>query len=231
MKNTIKSLSLFACSALVVGCAASSDESSVVIDELGASSFQGTSAIRMDRTTEGTSMSVVGNSWTPAEPGIFENGSQRLVIGADGHRSAIAKEEQNLVTLKQRGASQALLQQSESSLKMLKDAAASLKDSDPSTQATCNIGFILGASSPFTGVVGAIGAAQVVCSVGTEVFTIQAQVCTDLGCTPVVAGTNTVGATPWTFGVYAAGTAGAACAAAALVSPPGLLGQWNGACG
>jgi hypothetical protein len=231
MKNTIKSLSLFACSALVVGCAASSEDNTMAIDELGASSFQSESAIRMDRTSEGTSMSFVGGNWTQAEPGIFQSGEQRLVVGLEGHRAAIAQGEKNLQALQQSGASESMLQQSESSLNLLKNAAANLKDSDPSTQATCNIGFILGPSSPFTGIVGAIAATQISCSIGVQTFTVQTQACTNFGCSAVFTGTNTVGTVPWTFGVVRTGTAGAACAAAALVTPPSLLGQWNGACG
>jgi hypothetical protein len=73
--------------------------------------------------------------------------------------------------------------------------------------------------------------AQLSCTGGTQVFTVQAQVCTNLGCGPVATFTPTIGPTPPLFGAVQAGTLGASCSGQAFVSPPGLLASGTAACG
>lgn len=83
----------------------------------------------------------------------------------------------------------------------------------------------------FPGFVGMFAGAQLSCTGGTQVFTVQAQVCTNFGCGAVSTFTPTIGATPLLFGTAQSGTLGASCFGQAFVSPPGLLASGTGPCG
>jgi len=97
--------------------------------------------------------------------------------------------------------------------------------------ASCSISFVNGPSSPYVGVSGALGAAQVVCSGGCQQFTIAAQACTNYGCSPVYSASNWVCTTPWLYGAWMSGTPGASCSGAANVTPPGVTGSSGFPCG
>jgi hypothetical protein len=243
MKNQTSlfgSLTLFACSAMAAGCMGSSESSepsessestnehnSISLDEVGAAKVASSGQVRV----ENGSMQILGEGWQSPSPGIFQKGSHRIIMGAAGHQTALAEAKQGLAAARAGGDAQ-LIFQSEANLKSLEtSAAAASKDSGPVAQATCNINFILGPSGPLFGIVGAVGATEISCSVGTQVFTTQSQACTDLGCSPVLTFTNTVGTTPWLSGVIQQGTAGAACVAVTIPTPPGSGFQWNGPCG
>jgi hypothetical protein len=232
MKNTISSLSLFACSAMFLGCAASeSQEGPQLIDEVG-TSFAAQSTVRLERSGQGDQLSIIGGNWTQSAPGVWQSGDSRMVVGAEGHRTAIALEEKRLSDLQKSGAGAATLLASENELARLRSAAASIKEPDPSTQVTCNIGFIQGPSSPFTGATGVIAAAQIVCVDGVVAFTVQSQACVNGGCTPVVSQSNPgVGPAGWTAGIVVNAPGGLPCTAANVVTPPGVGSGWSGTCG
>ncbi len=231
MKTIISSLSLFACSALVIGCAASEGElEPQLVDELG-SSFQAQSTVRLVGGAQGEPQ-LVGEGWTQASPGVWQKGEHRLVMGLEGHRAALSLEEKNLAQLQLVGAEASLVQASEQELARLRDTVASLKESGPTTQATCNIAFYEGPSSPITGASGVAALAQMVCSDGTQSFTVQSQACVNGACTPIVVQSNAaVGATPWTAGVIVNATAGLPCSGVNVVTPPGVGSSWSGPCG
>lgn len=237
-RSLFGSLSLLACGLLAAGCMDSAqptaEENSQVINQTVTSAMSVQSQMTFKRSSQGESMQVNGEGWTQSAPGIWQNGDQKLIAGVEGHKNAIAQTEQQLASLRDRLSTDPrlaqLIAQSEQSLESLKEAS---KDPGPSPQVTCNIGFLLGPSSPNFGTVGAVAASLIDCLDGCVQFTSQAQACTDFGCSPVVAGTAVVcTGSPWLFGVVTPGTAGfPQCSAAAFVSPPGIGGSWVGACG
>lgn len=233
MKNQsiFGSLTLLACGALAAGCVDSGqtgeEQDPIELDQSVTASLPASGSLRV----QGDSVQILGDGWQAASPGIWQKGEHRIIMGAQGHQKAVADAEQSLAAARA-GGSADLIRQNELNLQSLQTAAAaSKKETDPSQQATCNINFILGPSGPIFGVVGVVGATEISCSVGTQVFTTQSQACSDLGCSPVVTYTNTVGLTPWLSGVIQPGTAGAACVSVTIPTPPGTGFQWNGPCG
>lgn len=81
MKNAISAVSLFACSALVVGCVDSSETEPQLIDEVGAMAINAPSVVRIDRSAQGDVVKVIGEGWTSPKAGVWENGTTRLAMG------------------------------------------------------------------------------------------------------------------------------------------------------
>lgn len=247
------SMTLIACSAAAIGCMASSEPDpttdsaeETLINESGALSVPMQSEIRLERTAEGDSLSIApSKAWKETAPGVWESeaqgGASRIVVGAEGHRSAIEQAEKDLSALYDQAALQAdaepaaieTIRQSEAHLKNLKDAAQSLAavQGIAPLAVSCDISFYTGPSSPVLGTYGAAGLAQVSCSGGCQTFTISAQACTNFGCGPLSSASNSVCASPWLFGVAKDGTPGASCSSSASVSPPGITSSWTGSCG
>lgn len=185
----------------------------------------------------GDQVTLASAGWTRTAPGVWANasaaGSTSLVIGAEGHRSAIARAEQDLAALRAAGADGVAIEQQQAYLDGLQTTTARLAAAAPPPPVSCNITFVIGPSSPIIpGFIGEFAGAQLVCTGGTQVFTVQAQACTDFGCGPVSTFTPTIGATPQLFGTATAGTAGfPSCFGQAAVSPPGVAASRTNPCG
>jgi hypothetical protein len=239
LRTFLLSITAFAGAFALTGCMDSSSPAtgaveSAVINQPSAPSVKTVSEIQLG--DHGAQVTSAG--WTQTEPGIFTNpalpGANSIVAGAEGHARAIAHTEAQLASLRANGGFDDEIAQQEAYLAALHSAAANIAASaDISPRVTCNIGFVFGPSSPvIPGFVGALAAAQLSCSVGTQVFTVQAQACTNLGCGPIsVQTTPAIGATPMLFGTATAGTAGAACSGIVTVTPPGLTQSASGPCG
>lgn len=254
LRNPFAAMTLIACAS--TGCVDSAEPESatdqavatisakqVVLNEFGSSKFPARSKVRLVHTRSGDVLSNEGTAWKATEPGIWESTDQpsagRIIIGAEGHRRAIARAESDLAALHQRAALHGsdgpavatAIQQQEAQLESLKDAARAipLHSTDPGdpinplVEPSCTVDFFNVPSSPFLGFSGVIGAAQVSCTGACVAVTIQSAACTDLfpGCV-VGTASNVVCSTPWLAGVGAQGTAGAGCAAGSSVSPFGL---------
>lgn len=254
LRNPFAAMTLIACAS--TGCVDSADPESatgqaaaaisakqVVLNELGASKFPDQSKVRLVHTRSGDVLSSEGTAWKATEPGIWESTAQpsagRVIIGAEGHRRAIAHAESDLAALYQRAALHGsdgpavatAIQQQEAQLKSLKDAAKAipLRTTDPGDlidpplDPSCTIDFFNVPSSPFLGFSGVIGAAQVACTGGCLTVTIQSAACTDLFPACVVGtASNVVCSSPWLSGVGVQGTVGAGCAAGSSVTPFGV---------
>ncbi|MDC0746714.1 hypothetical protein [Polyangium mundeleinium] len=243
------SAALMAGSAVMAGCMASPEPEGVeeaLIDESGAMGIPAQSEMKLERRGEGESLSLVPNAaWKELAPGVWENGEQeganRIVVGAEGHKWAIEQAEKELSELQARSASQAeeepavndAIAQRKAQLANLQETAKNIAAAPGSANLTvsCDIGFYTGPSSSVSGYSGAAALAQVSCIGGCETFTISAQACTNFGCSPVYASSRVVCSTPWTYGVTKSGTYGASCSSAASVSPPGIMSSWSGSCG
>jgi hypothetical protein len=188
----------------------------------------------------GQALSLDSAGFTQAAPGVWQSttgGSvNRIVVGAEGHRAAIASTERELAALRADGSDAALAQieSKQAYLATLHSAAAQIAaQAAPPPPLSCNIGFVIGPSSPIVGVVGAFAGVVLSCVDGNQLFTVQAQACTDFGCGPVATFTPTIigGAAPLLFGTATAGTLGAACFGVAAVTPPGVSSSASGPCG
>jgi hypothetical protein len=186
---------------------------------------------------EGGRTSLVSPGWTQTAPGIWASSSKTgvgsIVVGAEGHRVAIAKGETELAALRANGGSAEAIERQEAYLDNLKAGARLIATQpDVSLAVSCNVNFVYGPSSPiFVGFVGWFAGAQLSCTGGTQVFTIQAQACTNIGCGPWATFFPTVGATPLLYGTARAGSPGAACSGMTFASPPGVWFSASGACG
>src|SRR5882757_2114465 len=191
LHTSLFSMTLIAGAALV-GCVDSTepttgDVESALVSQAGTAPIASIGEVRMDDS----GVAVASPGWTQTEPGLWTNsaspGANTIVTGAEGHARAIAKTESALATLRANDGSAQEIQQQEAYLASLQDAAARIAtSSDITPRVTCNIGFVIGPSSPIIpGFIGAFAGAQLSCSVGTQVFTVQAQACTDFGCGPV----------------------------------------------
>jgi hypothetical protein len=98
---------------------------------------------------------------------------------------------------------------------------------------TCSIAIgTIPSSALVPGFIGIFAGTQLSCSVGTQVFTVTSQACTDLGCGPINVQTTTpIGTAAQLWGSITQGTAGAACSGSVTVTPPGLSGAVTGTCG
>lgn len=238
--------------ALMAGCVASQEPDStidtakeVLVDENGAMPILAQSEIQLERTAEGETLALAPNAaWKELAPGVFENdaeeGANRIVIGAEGHKWAIEQAETELSNLREQSELQTdddqatieAMKQIEVQIANLQKTAQNIAATPGTPQAiSCNIGFYTGPSSPIAGYYGAAALAQVSCTGGCQTFTVSTQACTNFGCTPVYASSRFVCSTPWTYGVSKSGSYGASCSSAASVSPPGIMSSWNGFCG
>ncbi|UQA62786.1 hypothetical protein [Polyangium aurulentum] len=203
-----------------VGCATAPDSMSegdevIVVDEMdSALDVQGSVGMRIERE-EGGALSLVGMpGWRAVAPGVWESpdaGDTRMVVGEEGHRWLAEKLRGELDTLEARAAastSDELLEEQIVAKQQELDAAQVAMSSAiaPTTNAvSCNLTLYTGPSSPFTGTAGAAALAEVSCSGGCMYVTITAQACCAGICTPKVAQSNSVCATPWTAGMIRSG--------------------------
>lgn len=250
LRNPFSAMTLIVGGLLATGCmdAPASEPTAdgaevVLIDERGAVSLPVQGEVRLARTSEGERFSIASPGWSETAPGIWKSAAQGgaggIIVGAEGHRSAIEQAEKELAALYDRAARQQddavtrAIEQKEAHLDNLKDAARAVgtTQDDTALAATCNIGFLNGPSSPYMGFIGAFGAAQVSCTGGCQWFTIEAEACTNFGCTGVYVASNYVCSTPWTYGVATSGSYGASCYGAARVTPPGITGYRYFPCG
>ncbi|HEY0483721.1 MAG TPA: hypothetical protein VGD37_39655 [Kofleriaceae bacterium] len=238
LHNSLVSMTLIAGGVAATGCVdpaepATGSVQHTIISNGGASPVSPLGEVRVT----GDRVSLASAGWTQTDPGIWtsssKTGTGSIVIGAEGHQRAIARAETDLAALRAGGGSPEALQQQEAYLDNLKSAAEAIATQGVVPFAvSCNIGFVIGPSSPIIpGFIGAFAGAQLVCTGGTQVFTVQAQACTNFGCGPVSTFTPTIGATPQLFGTATAGTAGAACFGIAAVTPPGVSASASGPCG
>jgi hypothetical protein len=239
LRNPFVSMTLIAGATLATGCVdgtepATSSVENAIMAGTGPSPVAPRGEIRVD----GDRVSLASPGWTQTAPGIWTGSSKdgvgSIVIGAEGHQRAIAKAQDDLAALRANGGSADAVQQLETYLDNLQAAAdlIAAQPAAPPPPVTCSIGPVIGPSSPiFPGFIGAFAGAVLSCSVGVQVFTVQAQACTDFGCGPVSTFTPTIGATPLLFGTATAGTAGAACFGQVLVTPPGAFASATGPCG
>ena len=204
LRNSSTSLMLIAGIVTATGCAdladpgASTDESAQVIIDEPVPSTALLSEVRVERTSRGDALEIVSPGWQQIAPGVWDSDiAGTIVIDA-----APAKTLEHIARL---------------------DHIAPLAVS-------CTISVYTGpiSSAPFavapTGI-GAFGFAQARCTGGVAVFTVSASACTDTGCNSssfqIKAGPpGTPG--PDGFGVFARGTLGASCSAAASVTPSGI---------
>jgi hypothetical protein len=237
LRTSFLSIPLLAGAVLATGCMDAEPTTgtgeSAILSGVGPSPVAPISEVRV----VGDRVSLASPGWTQTAPGIWtassKAGEGSIVIGAEGHRAAIARTEAALAALRANGGSTEAIERQEAYLGNLKDATQRIAIQPPVTQAvSCNIGFVIARSSLiFPGFIGMFAGAQLSCTGGTQVFTVQAQVCTDFGCGAVSTFTPTIGATPLLFGTGQSGTLGAFCFGQAFVSPPGLLASGNAACG
>ena len=247
------SAALIASSAVMAGCMAASEPEQAtgsveqaLIDESGPLSIPAQNEMRLERAGDSDALSLVPNAaWKELAPGVWESGEQeggnRIIVGAEGHKWAIEQAEKELSELEARSVSLAeedpavndAMEQLQAQLANLQETANNLAAAPIGTNLTvsCNIGFYTGPSSPVAGYYGAAALAQVSCTGGCQAFTISAQACTNFGCTPTYSSSRFVCSTPWTYGVTMSGSYGASCSSAASVSPPGIMSSWSGFCG
>lgn len=235
--------------AVMAGCMGSPESESdianveeAIVDESGAMPVAMQSEIQVARQADDEAFALVPNAaWKEIAPGVFEGnaeeGSSRIVVGAEGHKWAIEQAEKEISNLREQSGLQAdedpAVIAATKQLAGLKNTAQNI--AAPPVGApqavSCNIGFYNGPSSSVTGYAGASALAQVSCSGGCQTFSIATQACTNFGCTGVYSASRYVCATPWTYGVSRSGSYGASCSSAASVSPPGITSSWNGFCG
>lgn len=220
------------CGSLLAGCAVESEQATEQEAAVLANSFSsmGETAVKVPselRLELGKKVSFTGEGWTQASPGVWSKAGTRIVAGVDGHRAELAERNAELEGLRKRLATEPELAgeiaQREAQVKVLEmSLEKAAKGSEISPQVTCNIGFINGPSSPWVGIVGAIGGAQASCYNGCAYFTIAGQACTNFGCSPTYSASNWVCNSTWTFGAWQSGSPWASCASAASISPPGI---------
>lgn len=240
---------VFVAVALMAGCMGSPEPESnigsaeeAIVDESGVMPVDMQSEIQVTRQADDETLALVPNAaWKEIAPGVFEGGaeegSSRIVVGAEGHKWAIEQAEKEISNLRERIGLHAdqdpAVIEAMKQLAGLKDTAQNIVAPPVGTPqaVSCNIGFYTGPSSPISGYYGASALAQVSCSLGCQAFTISTQACTNFGCTPVYSSSRFVCSTPWTYGVSRSGSYGASCSSSASVSPPGITSSWYGVCG
>lgn len=161
--------------------------------------------------------------WREEAPGVWrhETGTQRLIMGEQGHRSAVSLVEAELAELRSAGADNSLIAAKESYLASQRNAVAKAA-SEVSPQVSCRIRPYNGPSSPFTGYVGGAALVELVCYGGTVRFTIDTQVCTGTtGCGPVLRQIAYPTSTPGLWGQARSGYG--TCYSFVAVSPPGIF--------
>lgn len=238
LRTSFISMSLLTGAVLATGCVDAAEPTTNtgeddLVTEGGSSPVAPLGEVRVagDRT------SLASPGWTETDPGIWTSSSKAgvgsIVVGAEGHRVAIAKGETELAALRANGGSAEAIERQEAYLGNLKAAAQLIATRTAAPLAiSCNIGFVIVPSSLiFPGFVGMFAGAELSCTGGTQVFTVQAQACTNFGCGPVATFFPTIGATPQLFGTARSGTPGAACFGQAFVSPPGVVASATGPCG
>lgn len=161
-------------------------------------------------------------AWTQEGPGVWLHGesNQRLVMGEEGHRWAAEQLQAELDALYASGADDSLIAAHEALLAGAQQAAGKAGE-QASLAVSCNIATYNGGSSPFTGYTGGAALAQISCTGGTVVFTVQTQVCTGTyGCGPVNTQTAIPTSTPMLWGTarYGFGT----CSSFVSLSPSGI---------
>jgi hypothetical protein len=237
LRTSFVSIIALAGGGLVTGCVdavepiTDSTEHAIVQQE-GTAPYAPVGTIRI----EGDRVSQETPGWTQTAPGLWTGSSGgvsgSIVVGAEGHRLAIARAEKELARLRASGDSSEAIERQEAYLDRLEATAELIPPPTGEQSLICNIQFVFGPSSPLIpGFIGAFAGAQLSCIDGVQVFTVQAQACTNIGCGPVGTFTPVIGAAPQLFGVARAGTAGAACFGIAAVTPPGVVQSANGPCG
>jgi hypothetical protein len=238
LRNPFISMTLVAGSVLATGCVDSAEPTTSAVEH-ALVNRPGLSPVAplQEVQISGDRVSITSAGWTQAAPGIWSGksagGAGTVIVGAEGHRQAIAQAEHDLEALRASGGSVDQVQQHEAYLAHLQSAADLIATQAIVPRAlSCNIGFVIGPSSGIIpGFVGEFAGVQLVCTGGTQVFTVQAQACTNFGCGPVSTFTPTIGATAQLFGTATAGTAGAGCFGQANVTPPGVTGSATNPCG
>jgi hypothetical protein len=238
LRTSFLSIPLLAGAMLATGCLdeaepTTSTDTQDLVTQAGASPVAALAELRV----AGGSTSMASPGWTQTAPGVWasssKSGTGSIVVGAEGHRIAIAKGKTELAALRANGGSAQAIAQLEAYLGNLEAGAQRIATQPAVPQAvSCNIGFVVAPSSlVFPGFVGVFAGAELSCTGGTQVFTVQAQACTDFGCGPVATFFPTIGAVPQLFGTARSGTPGFLCFGQAFVSPPGLVGSANVPCG
>ncbi|MEO7733851.1 MAG: hypothetical protein ABIY55_23000 [Kofleriaceae bacterium] len=247
LRNPFVSLTLLTTGVLAAGCidptgpaadpAADQLEQAVISGAVVDGASPGLAAAIGQLEIHGDHITMASPGWTQTVPGQWtgagKSGSASVVVGAEGHRRAIADTTHAIAALREAGAAADEIQRQQAYLARLEVAALEISDRGAVPQAvSCNLGFVIDASSLLIpGFVGEFAGVQLVCTGGTQVFTVQAQACTDFGCGAVSTFTPTIGAVPQLFGTATQGTAGASCFGIAAVTPPGVSASRTNPCG
>lgn len=250
LSNLFVSMTLFANGVAALGCvdASPSDpagntldqqvtvDQRVITDRAAVAGVVLQPAVHVDRTARGDALSPIGAGWTQIAAGLWDNtsrpGTNTIAIGADGHRSAIAKAEADLAALQQSGDDPAV-EQKAAYLAQLKAASLAIPAAVDATEVTCSPSYYIGRStSVLPDLIGVAAVGQLDCLDGSAEVTIETQVCSDLGCTSVDVATGIASpGLPFVHGIAIAGTAGAACSGLVTFVPPNLSVSGGGPCG
>ena len=169
-------------------------------------------------------------NWHEEAPGVWRraDGEQRLIIGQEGHRWALAQLDRELAELRAADADASLIEAKQAKLAGKRDALA--KADGVGTAATCSIGLYTGPSSPFTGLVGGAALAELSCQNGTVIFTVETFVCAGTsGCGSVSRQTAIPTATPALWGQARSGVG--SCYSDVFVTPANVGQSSSYTCG
>lgn len=174
--------------------------------------------------------------WTQSAPGIWQQSgsAMRIIVGEQGHRSAIAQAKAEIAALQQRaadhrGGDAAQTGELQRKIDQLATFKASWSDNpdlpdDPPGNpppTSCTTSILTGPSSPVSGFSGAAAIATVTCYQGCQTYTFQTQFQTDVGISALRGNTQTVCAgSPWTYGWVYPGSSGVGCAVGYQLTPP-----------
>ncbi len=244
VSNRLICLAMITSSALGAGCMDNPDPAQLANTDLPAivdgdqiTALPGQAELRYTRTADGDSIAVTSPGWTESSPGLWQgpesNSGATMIIGAAGHRAAIAEGERRLAQLEHQAAqgadTRAEIEQQSAYLGALKLAEQQIAKQDiartaeaNALPAICRFDFYIGPSSPIVGSPGGAALATAVCSQNCQVMTSTSRVCTNIvGCTEVQTQSTLVCGFPVRFGTVAPGTRGFTCAGAATMLPPG----------
>lgn len=244
--NQLLCLTMIAYSAAVAGCADNMDPVPIVNADLPAvldgeqlAAIPWQSEVRYTQTENGDAIAVASPGWMETSPGLWKGSEatrMTMIIGAAGHRAAIAEAEQRLAVLQHQagqGANHQLeIEQQSAQLAGLKHVEleiARLERTSPTganaLSPICNFSFYIGPSSTFGVAPGGAALATVTCAQACQWTTSSSRVCTNLvGCSAVQQQSMQVCGAPVVFGMILPGTRGAACSGAVTLDPP-VVGQ------
>ena len=229
MKNLHLISALVAMSGLVVGCTGEpSPEQATNIDQPMIVHHEG--SLPFPALPGARPMALSAQVWL--DPAL--TGSSNIVIGAEGHRIAIERVQNELDALYQRAdVKPSVIEQQEAYLAVLVDAARQISTRPAAPQAvTCSVVPMIAPSSSLGFRIGIFAGHQAVCSGGCQAITTTPSACTDLvGCSPPFTVTDVICDVPQLGGIVLPGSPGAQCAGIANINPPNVTVAASIPCG